>query len=221
MAEPERKATLNYLELLRYPILVLTILLGMWIARPLLGVDYTRLTKVGPSGLEFSEAKTAFVDLDSALRGMQKEIELLKASAPAAGEQASPEKKAEIIEAAQTVSNETAELADIGNIPSNKSEGKYIWMGNFNGNWERVQLNDPANNSPVSKPPDQLKPGDVFRVRGNMVVRAGLPQNNQEYYRGRESLGIVPRGKSVRLLSQPEPIERGATTQYWVRVEVL
>jgi hypothetical protein len=97
----------------------------------------------------------------------------------------------------------------------------YIWIGNYNQTWTSPQLAQPETGKPMSVSPNQFKTGEEYIVLGNLVVRDGLPANDESYYRGRKSLGVIPQGTRIRLINGPVPIDRQFAVQYWAEVQVL
>lgn len=214
MADESSKAV----ALLKYPIMVFSILLAMIIAEWALEISFKDIKSVGPEGLTFKEAASAQIaGLEGKLNGAIQQIEeLRKQTAPQLA--ASPQAQRAIFEASQTVSDPTADLAKITTDGGSKQKG-YIWIGNYRGGWGSATLGDPTTGRAITDPPDRLPVGSEYTVLGNMVVRDGLPSNDAEYYRSRKSLGVLPRGTKVRLVSAPKGIDREFAVQYWAEVE--
>jgi hypothetical protein len=216
MAEESSKAV----TLLKYPTTVFSVLIALIVARFALGIDFDRLTSVGPGGVTFSPAaKGEITELASGLRGALKAIEELKKQA-APNVTTSPQAQTAIFEATQTVSDQTAQVAK---LTSDQGEGGkpkgFIWIGNYKGGWSRAQLKNPTTGQPITEAPERLRPGTEYELLGNMVVRDGLPSNDADYFRSRKSLGVLPRGTKVRLVTPPTRIDREFAVQYWAEVE--
>ena len=208
-------------ELLKYPALVFSILVALIIAKYALGITFGPVTEVSKDGVKFGQAeKGELAAIASRLNGAIAEIEELRRHLPAA-RSSSPQAQSTVFEAAQTVSDQTAQIASISSNPSNTSvQQGYIWIGNYKDRWTPAKLGIPGTGQAVTVAPSQLAPGTEYQVLGNMVVRDGLPNNDATYFEGRKSLGTIPRGTKIRLVEQPMAIDRQFATQYWVKVEL-
>jgi hypothetical protein len=214
------------LELAKYPILILSIVIGLAASKSLLGLEFGMITEVSAGGVKFAEKSEAqfqaLTTLESKLNQALIEIEELRKAAPTAAVR-SDKVQAEIFEAAQTVSDQTAKIQAI-QVTTNAREKQlrgYMWIGNFRQSWAQPQLAALDSRQPVKLTPEELTPGTEYIVLGNVVVRDGLPANDRQYYKGRNVLGVVPRGARVRLASAPQRIDREYAVQYWAEVEVL
>jgi hypothetical protein len=102
----------NYMELLKYPIMVFSILLALIIAKYTLGISFGPISEVGPGGVKFSQETNAkLADLEGKLNGVLVEIDALRKTASLEDTTKRPQIEAEIFEATQTVSDQTAQLA--------------------------------------------------------------------------------------------------------------
>ncbi|MBU0514683.1 MAG: hypothetical protein KJ621_07915 [Proteobacteria bacterium] len=216
--------------LLKYPVTIFTVLVALIIAKYALGITFGPVKRVGPSGIEFvQDAKAAIVDLDGKLRGLAAKIEAMKrqlvwkALGPRPAQMSiSRQAQISIFKATQTVSDQTARLAKFSAARSrdaSKPTG-FIWIGDYKNGWSKVMLGAVETGQPITVPPKQLLPGTEYRVRGNMIVRDGLPSNDAVYFRGRKSLGVIARGTKIRLVKTPMPINRRFAVQYWAEVEL-
>lgn len=211
------------IELLKYPVAVFSIMFAVIVGSNALGISFGEVSRIGADGVDFREKqKAGFTDLASQLSGAIAEIEALKKRLPEAAS-ASPQIEAKVAVAAQTVSDQTAQLTSVA-APSPKQAKTtgYLFIGNYgSGGWSSAQLADPVSGQPITHAPDTMTAGAEYYTLGNMVVRDGQPDNNEGYYNARKSLGTAPRGTRVRLLATPVPINRGFAVQYWAQVEVL
>ena len=211
-----------FIELLKFPILVFSILAALTIGRYSLGLTFGPISEISKDGVKFSqEAKGELTDLASRLNGALAAIDELKKITPDAQTNLS-KIQAAVVEAEQTVSEQSAQLSTLA-VSANDGNSRqgYIFIGNYSGSWSSVKLASTQTGQPITIHPDQLLPGTSYKVLGNMVVRDGLPANDVSYYRGRKSLGTIPLGTEVRVLSRPTGIDREFAVQYWVKVEVL
>ena len=97
----------------------------------------------------------------------------------------------------------------------------YIWIGDFDSNWDRTALALPDSRQPVEMPPGRIQEGSEFLLLKNMIVRGGLPENDADYFRGRASVGVIPKGTVVRITTAPQGIDREFAVQYWAEVEAV
>ncbi|GGC64330.1 hypothetical protein [Undibacterium terreum] len=220
MADDNKTALI---ELLKYPVTVFSILIALLIAHQFLGLNFGNVTELSASGIKFTQdAKGEITSLASQLNSATAAIQDLQKRLPA-GDAPTPQAKAQIFEASQTVSNQTAQIAKLTNDApgdTQKTHG-YMWIGDYKNGWSRIKLSAVDSNEPVSVSPDKLSAGNEFKVLGNMVVRDGLPSNDADYYTAKKSLGIVPVGSKIRFLGQPKGIDREFAVQYWVEIVVL
>lgn len=212
----------SIVSLLRYPMTVFSILVALIIAKYALGLSFGAVATVGPGGVTFvQDAKAEIADLAGRLNGALAAIEELKKQTAARGT-SSPQAQTAIFAATQTVSDQTAQLAKLTSdqaAGSSKQKG-FIWIGDYKTTWSNVKLGSLATGQAITEPPEKLLPGTEYILLGNMVVRDGLPSNDTEYFRGRKSLGVLPRGTKVRLVRAPIPLDREFAVQYWAEVEV-
>lgn len=212
-----------WVELLKYPITIFSVLLALAAAKSMLGIQFGQITEFGPGGVKFArEASAEIADLASGLNGALAEIEALKKASP--NTQANTDQgRKEVHAATQTVSDQTAALANVAReqAPSALEVRKgYIWIGDFsNGTWGKTMLGSGPSDTPVKGPPQNLALSAAYTTLGNMVVRDGLPSNDAEYFRARASLGVIPRGASIRLVNAPVAIDRQYAVQYWAQIE--
>jgi hypothetical protein len=213
------------IEVLKYPVLVFSLLLALIAARYLLGLEFGVVTEVGTGGVKFAEKSQAtyeaLTSLESKVNQALVELEQLKKTT--SQPPSTPEAQARVAEAAQTVSDQTAKVAQI-QLPDRGRTDKlrgYIWIGDFDGNWSRVKLASPNTGQAIAAAPAQLQRGTEYTVLGNMVIRDGMPTNDDSYFRGRGSLGVLPAGTRVRLVSPPTGIKRSFATQFWAEVEAV
>lgn len=97
----------------------------------------------------------------------------------------------------------------------------YIFLGDRNGdgNFNRVFIKTETG-TPVSAVA-QVNPGQRYSVSGNMVLRYAKPDpNSLAYFRSIQSLGTLPPGSLVTVLSPPSDLVRGQAHQIWAYVEV-
>jgi hypothetical protein len=215
------------IPLLKYPVLILSILIAMVFARWVLGIDFSRLSKVGTGGVEFFEKEqqisTAMNAMEERLNESLIRIQNLEVKLNLPG--AEQRSESQNFETTQRVSEETAQLArsaSPGKETILKNRQGYIWIGNYNNSsqkWEQPQLAT-LEGQPPSRSPSEMVEGSQYTVLGNMVLRDGLPENNVEYFRGRKNIGVIPRGTRITFLSTPKGIDREYAVQYWVKVEI-
>lgn len=226
MATP---STTDLVELLKYPVLVFSIVLALVILKYAMHLEIGMLTEVSTDGLKFSAESNkatleAITELESRLGDLTVRVNTLeKVETPADGvtRQAT---KLQAISATQTVSDATATIARLTpKLPGDADEQLvgWMWIGNYRRSWDKPTLAALDTGQPIAMAPQDIVIGSEFRALGNMVVRDGMPENDDDYYRGRKSLGVIPRGGRVRALSRAEGIDREFAVQYWLKVQYL
>ena len=97
----------------------------------------------------------------------------------------------------------------------------YIYVGIFDSTWLRSMLTDGASRQALRRAPQEITPGDIFLVQGNMVLRSDLPPNDADYFGAVARLGIVPRGAEVTAEGPPVGLPRpSGQVEYWMQVSV-
>lgn len=226
------------LELVKYPVLVFSIVLALVVLKYALGLQIGVLTEVSTSGVKFSEQSnqatlTAITELESKLADLSAKVSAIEERGPLLGanesgaEETSRSWDSEAFRASQTVSDETAKIAKISNKYYEKSEQKverlkgWMWLGDYSDTWSKTTIASLNSGQPIDMAPQNIVVGTDYRVLGNMVVRAGLPPNNKEYFRAQPNLGVIPRNSKIRILKEPEGVDREFAVQYWAEVELL
>jgi hypothetical protein len=223
-------------ELLKYPVTVLSILIALVGARFFLGITFGPVTKVGSQGVEFAQVTDAvtkqLTTLESKLNGVVAELEgLKKGPAASGGKELSSQLRADIVEAQQTVSDQVTKLSQLAAAvragsatpgllsPESDRLRGWIWIGDYRKNsWDRVKIGELGTGKPVSLPPTTMQPGTEYLLLANMVVRDGQPANDVDYFNARKSLGILPAGTTIRLAGKPVALDREFAVQWWVEV---
>ena len=215
----------HFVELAKYPIAIFSIALALILLKFVLGLEFGMVTELSTNGLKFSEnSKKATVEALTEIEGKLSELTIRLESVE---RKVNPSDIAikkisdSVFSASQTVSDATAGLAalsiDDGSEKDKKISG-WIWIGDYRNKWKRTNLARLDTGQPIAMGPAKLQIGTEYKVLGNMVIRDGVPPNNGNYYRARKSIGVVPRGGVVSILSVPEGLDRGFTTQYWAEI---
>lgn len=214
------------LELLKYPVLAFSILMLLLGVRYWVGMEFGLVTELSTDGIKFAAEKTdktynTVTNLEGRLNKVEVEIEEIKKALP---KNSFVVPAAQILEATETVSDQTASIENInGGSPGKGAElvRGYIWIGGYdNEGWHNPRLAYKDSGLPIEGDPKRLKSGTEYQVLGNMVLREELPGSNEKSHKDIKSLGVVPRGAVVRLMGEPKEIERGGRNPYWVSVEV-
>jgi len=216
----------SYLELLRYPVIVASVLAGVIVANWFLALDLSRITEVGPSGIKLQEtreeASVAISELEARLDETAARVSAVEEQIEASGGVARKKMVSEVSESSDAVASLSRAINDREGTLLEGREG-YIWIGNYKAathGWDRQNLLQVDSRLPVERPPSQLAKGSQFRLAINTVLRDGLPPNDEEYFRARKNLGVVPRGTLLTLLGEPVGIDREFAKQYWAEMEV-
>lgn len=221
MKDKNRNPT--YLELLKYPVVVVSILFGLVAADWLLGLELSRITELGPSGVKLSEVREdtalAAADLEERLDAALARIDSLEmrldSSDPKSGALTS------VSEPSEAVARLSRSTGEAGTVLNGKQG--FIWIGDYDANigkWSEQNLLLAGERTPLQTTPSALMRGSQYRIAINTYLRAGLPANDDEYFRGRKALGVIPRGTLLTLVGKPVSIDRNIKVQYWAEVEV-
>lgn len=100
---------------------------------------------------------------------------------------------------------------------ANKTEG-WIFIGNFDKTWRSRFFKTESGDQPR---PQDIAPGDNLILLGNMVARQDLPNNDVNYYKAVPSTGLLVRNTKVVVEEAPVLIDRQVLKQYWVKVKQL
>lgn len=223
MSGPEKdKAWRFWVEILsdflKFPItiivLFLTILLADW-----LEIQLPNIT-TGDISIEWKNEKNADIQaVKVRVNDLEAAFKTLKA------ENLSPETEANIVQSAETVDDQVAELSRDVSDPNRtllKNREGATWIGNLESNnlLKRSQLmNDKGE---IIKLIELIQENNSYRVDGNNTLREKIPKPNQGYFNAVPSLGVIPRGTRIRALSSPECLTLGSgLTQCWLKVKVL
>jgi len=212
-----------YLELLRYPVVVMSILLGLVGANWLLGLELSRITEFGPSGVKLSEVREdaafAAADLEQRLDAALARIDSLEmrldTSTPRSGALTSVSEPSEAVARLSRATDEAGTVL--------KGKQGFIWIGNFDassGEWSEQNLLLAEERTSLHTAPSTIVRGSQYRIAINTYLRDGLPANDDEYFRGRKALGVIPQGTLLTVISKPVSIDREFKVQYWAEVEV-
>lgn len=213
------------IELTKYPVIVLSIVIGLIIVKYSLDIEFGMITELSTDGLKFSEKSNkatleALTELESTINDISIRLNILeKGSAPSSE---TAKARAEAFFASQAVSDATAKIAELSNeIPGAKEKfnSGWIWIGNFDQIWSKTTISQLNTGQPIDIAPEDMKVGTEYKVLGNMVIRDGLPPNNEEYYKARKNLGVLPRSSVITLLKTPEAVDRKFAVQYWAKIE--
>ena len=214
----------KWIELLKAPVWVFSILAAAIIAHWALGLKLGAVSKVTASGVEFqNDAGSQIADLTSRLDAAAAAISQLQKAGT--NQSAASEAVAQTLvdDAGLAVPDRVARLASVAASASAASPVRgFIWLGNYDGTrWTRATANWLDSGRPIDKPPALVTPGTVLSLNSNVYIRDGQPANDATYFNGRKTLGVAPTNSHVRIVTPPALIERASTKQYWVQVDIL
>ena len=214
-----------YLELLRYPVIVASVLAGVIFAKWFLALDLSRITEVGPSGIKLQEtreeASVAISELEARLDETVARLSGVEEQIETSGV-VRKKMVSEVSESSDAVARLSRAITD-GDGTLLEGKKGYIWIGNYRADtegWERQNLLQVDSRLPIERPPPRLAKGSQYRLAINTILRDRIPPNNDEYFRARKNLGVVPRGTLLTLVGEPVGIEREFAEQFWAEIEV-
>jgi hypothetical protein len=202
-----------WIELLKFPVLVLSIVLGLLAVKSWSILDLSRLTKISTTGIEF-EAATA-----KSLTQIEERVASLEAGPKAATRTESMD--AETIAASQTTSDSTARVSALATERSGAPIQGFVWIGDYDAKWHAARLGLLATGQPADLPPEKMQVGTQYRALDNLILRDQLPAADDSRSRGRHgvgAVGVVPGGKTLTLLAAPVPVVRSDGPHDWARV---
>lgn len=212
-AEPSAGKPTTWIELLKYPILVFSIVLGLLAVKSWSILDLSRVTKISASGIEFESA------ISKALTQIEVRLASLETSLPKSTAQPTASMAAETAAASQTVSDSTARVSALATESGGAPIQGYIWLGNYDGKWHPARLGLLDTGQPVDLAPDKMEVGTRYRALLNIIVKEELPTGDDWHSRGRHSMGVVPSGKTIAIVAPPVRVERSFGLQYWAKVQ--
>jgi hypothetical protein len=215
----------SWIELLKYPVLILSIVLGLILLDFFLDIDFTRLTKISTSSIEFStDVNKATSELDDRLTKLELKMdELTKNNKTDTAESFTTRN----IKETQIVSDNIAKLSfsntdnknDMTSTNLKEKEG-YIWIGNYNNNsWSEIQLVD-LNNNPINSNLKSIEINTSYRIKNNLSLRDQKPESSLNYFWHINRTGVIPRGTKIRILEEPVAFKRKKAMQYWAKIKV-
>ena len=219
-------------EMLKYPVIMTTVLLGLFLAQELLGIDLSNLSKLsfGSLAVEFddktrNESSSAISEFEIKFSELSNRMDAFEKTTNKRGSLPSQTPKSLSAEL-NVVSDEVSQLSKSqSRFTKTTLFGRhgYIYVGIYNSSadeWKRAILLRPDSGQPVTSAPDELPVGGMFLLQANIVLRDGLPPNNKEYFKSTKNIGVIPSRTLVALRGQPVGIERKYSVEYWAPVTV-
>lgn len=228
------------LDLLKYPVLVLSILLAFILAEHFLGIDFSRLAKVGSTGLEFYEEVqeqnlSVSSEMENEIDALATKLEVITErlnTLSAATDNDNPSDTINFEKALVENFLKTQSVSDqIAKFGTRKVNGKriskalegYIFIGNFEkatNAWSNTVLLS-LEQKKINISPDDLRINEeIYKVGDNMVLREQLPLNNRAYDKASKSLGVIPKHAIIKIIDKPVGIDREFAVQWWAKVQV-
>lgn len=213
-----------YLELLKYPVMVFSILFGLVGGSWMLGLDFSRITEVGPTGIRLAEvredAALAVTDLEERLDDALARIQALEEQ-QGPGEAIIKPVYSTVSEPSDAVARLSRSVDETGTLLKGKSG--YVWIGDYDVDterWTQQNLLHVDDRTPFDKPVAAMARGSQYRIGVNTYMRVALPANDEEYFRGQKAAGVIPRGTLLTVIGEPVSIDREFAVQIWAEVEV-
>jgi len=209
-------------ELLKYPILGVTIVFCLWLAKVLCILDVSNISKIGTDGVEFrdrTEKLAAQVaPFENRIKVLEVALETILNNKDTSTTVAVRNTILEKPEELQLASDKATQISEMKEVTSNTKvlEG-WIWLGNYEKSrkaWSTLLLNE-VDKSTV---PTKIDTMVTYTLDGNMILRSENPTIKTDYFRSVPSLGIIPRGSTVTLISKPKPASERSVVQYWAKV---
>jgi outer membrane murein-binding lipoprotein Lpp len=216
--------TSNWIELLKYPVLVFSILISLIVGRYTIGIKFGEVEEVNTTGVKFrGDTSLALIDINTKVKELTTRVDQYSKEVKTSAS-AKQEIDSKAFVASQTVDNSTAKAVQASSpIDQTSQLSGYVWIGNFDiqKGWTVVNLAETGSNKEITVKPSEMRLGAKYIILGNMVVRNGLPANDDQYFRGKTSLGVVPIRTTVEILEAPVGINRDFAVQYWAKLRVV
>ncbi len=209
-------------ELLKYPILIVSVVLAIII---LDNLGYS-VTSFGSGGIGLEKNAETSVELSTKLDSLELVVanlsKLVAQGSPGGSEEAeiTLEDKFEF-QASDLTTKIKQNLRNLKGEDSRKTG--WIWIGDYDSTtakWSKIAIKTIGSEEKYSASPELIKRGETYEVMGNMYVREKLPPNTVSYYRSVKSVGIAPKGTEIEVVQQPTGIKRNHATQYWLKIEM-
>jgi len=125
-----------------------------------------------------------------------------------------------LVQSSTAISDATAQRAIVnskGDTPlaTLSSNTGFMWIGST-GAEQRSNLNTPAGAAVAA---DEVKPGEQYASDLDIFLRQGLP--DRPSYTQQPTVGIMPEGTRVEILSVAPPFPRPTGNQYWAQVRIV
>lgn len=212
----EKQTENNYCELLRYPVVTICIVAGLFLVSLFLGIDFSKVSKISTEGIEFDKRQAEasaqiMTQLTSKVDYMEKQLDKIppvffEGSNDLLGSSAEP--------LTDTVSETVSRLSYINTDKDTFLKGRkgYILLGVYEPEtkvWETalpIRLTD-------TKEVIKDNPNNIalrrYETNANIMLRSQPDIENNP-------IGALPRLLPILLLS----IEKGSDNQYWAKIEV-
>ena len=226
-------------ELLKYPILVLSIILGVVVLDLF---DYN-IVSLGASGIEVERRIENSLQDSEAMSQKIDSLELLlselviklenQPTTKSTGEQTygdsindsplagSAVKKGKAWTHQLQASDLTTKIhQELDQFKKSEVRTGWIWIGcYYSPAWDPMNLKGIGEKVLYSGAPEGIQKNDVYEVVDNMYMREHLPPNNEQYFRSVEWVGIVPSGTKVEVIEPPRGLERNSSIHYWMKIK--
>lgn len=173
--------------LLRYPILVFSILLALFLARSMLDVRFGSVESIGSDGVKFrdntaefaSNATSQIVELAAKIDTLESEMKSLKIPGKKGNSDNTPPVVGDGTATAPTLSDPLANLVVSSERLAGAEQVKaaYINIGIYGGDqlgWLDTNLIDRKTGGALVRPPSEMKPGDLFVADDNLIAEPAL-----------------------------------------------
>lgn len=215
----------DWVDLFKFPLTIFVALVTLVIAGLILGIKPSSF-KYGELSVEFEkdlkkEILLTNLNLQEAFREeTATEAAIVDSTENLEEEPPPPDLIAERRQ--NTVSDNVAQFSIVETEQGPESIFKhvtgYIYIGSFNkeiNEYTNLKIEIPHGDMRL------IRPGEVFLVNDNLVIRQHSPVENVNYFKGEKKVGLASRGSEVRILSRPEARDFGDYKEFWVKVELL
>ncbi|MEQ9298694.1 MAG: hypothetical protein RIF33_09035 [Cyclobacteriaceae bacterium] len=219
-------------ELLKYPILVFSVILGVIF---LDHFDYD-VVSLGTSGIEIEKRITnTLVDakaLSMKVDSLEQIINSLAISHTPPAEaffnksnkgnagSFTPSITPEPTKTLRIASDLTTKFnKSIEEVSKNRFIVGWVWIGEYNtltNDWSDVAVREAGDAKPFGKQPATLTEGDAIVTMANLYIYDKLPETNDA---SRKSIGILAKGTMVEVQQKPISVDSSMLKHYWIKIK--
>ncbi len=225
---------MNWIDLLRVPVIALSIVIALYLASEMLGIDFSKIKSIGTEGIRLRDEQSEDVsmitaELEERINYLMIQLEGIREIKNIKEENLDKFIDDKYVEL-QTVSDEFADLSKPNDRESGtifKNDTGVIWLGNFytdSSKWVSIKLKKASDGLEITasrEKLDNLNIHDMYIVEDyNLILRTDIPEDNYDYLDAfAENIlafrikGIVPKWTKLRFTEYPHQVKSSSIIQ--------